>query len=60
MDPEIYCMLILSAVLAFVASVFLEIWERVRDQSQLRLDSRPVLLPSKFMLILETGGPFPV
>lgn len=60
MDPEIYCMLILNAVLAFVPSVFLEVRERLKDQSQLCLDSSPVLLPSKFVLILETGGPFPV
>jgi hypothetical protein len=37
MDSEIYCMLILSAVLAFVLSVFLEVRERVKHQSQLQI-----------------------
>lgn len=36
MDLKIYCMLILSAVLASVASVFLEVRERVQHQSQLQ------------------------
>lgn len=37
MDPEIYCMLILSEMLAFVASVFLEVRERVKHQSQFQI-----------------------
>lgn len=57
MDPEIYCMLILSAVLASAPSVFLEVRERVKPQSQLQTWLQPSLLPSKFMLILDTGGP---
>lgn len=36
MGPEMYCMLILSVVLASVPSVFLEVRERAKHQSQLQ------------------------
>lgn len=41
MDPEMYCMLILSAVLASLPSVFLEVRERAKHQNQLQIWVQP-------------------